>query len=336
MSVYKRGKKGVYYMDFVLHGQRVYKSTKMYTKKEAEMVEMTEKVNLEKSLKSAPEERETTMTLSSAFQKCYDERWKYNEDGENTLSRTKKIVHYLGDKCISEVNDDDITALINGLEQEGLELATVNRHLSFLNTTISMARNKWKVIKERPYIELKAENNGRIKVYSDEEEDAIVKFFTNNNKPDLVDLTQVLADTGFRLGELLRVEYADINFESELITIWKNKEGDKPKSVPMTSRVKQILIRRKEHNPVKPFPMAEYMVENAWKRMRQKLGFEKDDGVVIHALRHTCASRLVSNGVDLYMVKEWLGHSTIKMTERYLHLKPERLKGAAEKLERRK
>ena len=40
------------------------------------------------------------------------------------------------------------------------------------------------------------------------------------------------------------------------------------------------------------------------------------------ALRHTTATRLIDKGIDLYTGKEWLGHSTIQVTERYAHLNP--------------
>ena len=45
------------------------------------------------------------------------------------------------------------------------------------------------------------------------------------------------------------------------------------------------------------------------------LGYQKDKEYIMHALRHTCASRLVNKGVDLYVVKEDLGHSSIRVTE---------------------
>ena len=57
------------------------------------------------------------------------------------------------------------------------------------------------------------------------------------------------------------------------------------------------------------------------------------DDFRIHDLRHTCAAWLVSNGVSLIEVRDWLGHSTVKMTERYAHLAPENLQRAAKALE---
>jgi site-specific recombinase XerD len=50
-------------------------------------------------------------------------------------------------------------------------------------------------------------------------------------------------------------------------------------------------------------------------------------------LRHTFASWLVQNGVDLYTVKELMGHSTLAMTERYSHLRKENLTNAVKVFE---
>ena len=53
----------------------------------------------------------------------------------------------------------------------------------------------------------------------------------------------------------------------------------------------------------------------------------------IHDLRHTFASWLVSEGVELVKVRDLLGHTSIKMTERYAHLMPDRLHDAVEVLD---
>jgi hypothetical protein len=53
----------------------------------------------------------------------------------------------------------------------------------------------------------------------------------------------------------------------------------------------------------------------------------------IHDLRHTCAAWLVSADVSLAEVRDLLGHTTIKMTERYAHLAPENVRVAVSVLE---
>jgi site-specific recombinase XerD len=52
----------------------------------------------------------------------------------------------------------------------------------------------------------------------------------------------------------------------------------------------------------------------------------------IHTLRHTYASHLVQNGVDLYTVSKLLGHTTIKTTQIYAHLAPHSLIAAIDRL----
>lgn len=146
----------------------------------------------------------------------------------------------------------------------------------------------------------------------------------NQHYRDVADLVLVLVDTGMRLSEALNMKYEDISFDNNLISIWINK-GDRPRSLPMTKRVRTILEARQQNNKIKPFSITSYQTENSWKVVRRKMQMESDKEFVLHALRHTCASRLVNAGVDLYVVKEMLGHGSIQITERYAHLNPVKL-----------
>ena len=67
-------------------------------------------------------------------------------------------------------------------------------------------------------------------------------------------------------------------------------------------------------------------LNDTWKRIRKRAGIT----IRFHDLRHTYASYLASSGkVDIYTLKELLGHSDIKMTMRYAHLINGALKKAA-------
>ncbi len=62
-------------------------------------------------------------------------------------------------------------------------------------------------------------------------------------------------------------------------------------------------------------------------------GFPRLSDGVAHALRHTCASRLVQRGVGLKVVQQWMGHKRIEVTLRYAHLSPTSLLEAVKVLE---
>ena len=69
----------------------------------------------------------------------------------------------------------------------------------------------------------------------------------------------------------------------------------------------------------------------SWEDYLDKAGIEDFHW---HDLRHTFASRLVMAGIDLYTVMKLLGHSSLKMTQRYAHLSPDYLKSAVGVLDR--
>jgi len=334
MSVYTRGDKGVFYMNFTVLGVRVFKSTGKFTKKEAKLVEAVEKKKLMEEGTLSPREKRARLKLSEAIKKVYDGRWKNNKDGEKSLRNVEIVMELIGDIQISRIDEDVVSDLVIKLEARGIKPGTVNRYLAALKTTLRHNKQPW------DHINLQKEPQGRIRVLSDEEETTVVNLFRNTVHKsrrayfsDMGDLTEVLVDTGCRLSEILKITYQDINFETNLLTSWINK-GEKPRSIPMTTRARGILLERKNRGLTRPFALNIDQAERAWTWARKTMGLEEDTEFLIHALRHTCASRLVNKGVDLYVVKEWLGHSSIQVTEKYAHLSPHKLVNAAKTLEK--
>lgn len=333
MSVYKRGTKGVFYMNFIVGGVRVTRSTGKFTKKEAKLVEAVEKKRMMVDGSLSPREKAARMLLSAAIQKTYDERWKDNKDGTKSRRLAEKVISLIGDIPISKIDDAEIKLLIKMLEGSGIKGATVNRYLATIKTLLRNMQQPWE------HIKLKKESKGRIRVVTREEETLVVNLLRNTSHnsrrshfPEVADLVEVLVDTGCRLSEVLDLRYDDVNFETNLISIWINK-ADKPRSIPMTSRVGTILQARKTTGASKPFTFTRDQAENTWTWVRKTMGLSGDKEFVMHALRHTTATRLIDKGIDLYTVKEWLGHSTIQVTERYAHLNPDKLVHAVTVLE---
>ena len=80
MAVYKRGTKGVFYMNFTVNGQRVFKSTGKYTKKEARQAEANERQRLLNEASMSPQERNANMLLEEAIKQVHEGKWKNNKD----------------------------------------------------------------------------------------------------------------------------------------------------------------------------------------------------------------------------------------------------------------
>jgi site-specific recombinase XerD len=70
-------------------------------------------------------------------------------------------------------------------------------------------------------------------------------------------------------------------------------------------------------------------ISTSWQNLMASAGI-KD--FRFHDLRHDFASQLAMKGIDLYRIKDLLGHSTIQLTERYSHLSDEALAEAVEVL----
>lgn len=334
MSVYKRGDKAVFYMNFTVGGVRVFRSTGKFTKKEAKQVEGNERQKLLNEASITPQERAAKMTLVDAIEQVYEHKWKKNNKRSTDAYRQAlRIVDIIGNVALAKIDDHVVRDLITKLEKTNVTGATINRYLAGLKTILRFNRQPWQ------HIALRKERKGRIRVITKAEESTAISLLRNTKHsyrrpfyPMVAYLIEVLVDTGMRLSEVLDLKYQDIDFKSGLISIWYNK-GDRPRSIPMTKRVTVIMKNLEEANAVKPFELTPYQSDKAWAWVRKEMGLEDDKEFILHALRHTCASRLVNKGVDLYVVKEWLGHSTIQITERYAHLAPHKLADAVTALE---
>jgi integrase len=329
----KRGKKGVFYMNFMLSGKRIFRSTGKFTKREAVLVEAIEKQKLLANAAKTPQEIAAETLLQEAVDQVYESHWKYNKDAKGAYSRASNLVNLIGNIPVGQINEIAVARLVKKLDKLGAAPGTVNRYLAVLKMVLKIKKQ------DTSYIKLRKERKGRIRVISREEEQQILVLLRNTEHdkrryyyPDVADLVVVLVDTGLRLGEALALKYEDIDFKSNLISIWINK-GDRPRSIPMTIRVREVLEARQTLNAVKPFSVVQHQVHNAWRYVRKAMGLEHEKEFIPHALRHTCASRLVNKGIDLYVVKEWLGHASINTTQIYAHLAPHKLVEAVAVLE---
>ena len=136
--------------------------------------------------------------------------------------------------------------------------------------------------------------------------------------------------TGMRQKELFSMEWQDIDFDRNVITI-RNKDGFMTKSkrfrvIPLHKALKAIL------QPIKLEKGPCFSTINHRKSFRKIAKDANLKGIGWHTLRHTFASHLVMDNTDLTTVRDLLGHASIVTTQIYSHLTKEHIKNAVEKL----
>lgn len=153
MSVYKRG--NVYYMDFVVEGRRVFKSTKQKTKALALKVERMERQTLEEQLTQRV--LLDRIPLQEAIQDVYEDRWEGQRSGEQTYKRLLTVCQAVGNPYLDEITPQFVQQLKRWSKKRGHKAATTNRYLAHLKTVLLMARDEWEVVDRVPNISLTQE-----------------------------------------------------------------------------------------------------------------------------------------------------------------------------------
>ncbi len=145
---------------------------------------------------------------------------------------------------------------------------------------------------------------------------------------------------GTRAGEIFSLAWGNTDPFTGTALL-RDTKNNKNRHIYFTDDVKKMLVRRKSTGVKKNdlvFPDKNgnkiARISSTFTRVVENLQLNEDvtdrrDKVTFHTLRHTYASMLVQKGVDIYHVKELLGHSSIALTERYSHLSESSLKHAA-------
>jgi len=155
--------------------------------------------------------------------------------------------------------------------------------------------------------------------------------------PSLRDFITLALNTGCRKNELLHLEWRNVVLEHRFVIIQpETAKNRKRRILPLNQKATSALEnRQRQQNGEWVFNNPDgtrlESLDYRFRKARQKAGIED---FRIHDLRHTFASWLVSEGVDLIKVRDLLGHSSITMTERYAHLIPNRLEAAVAVLDR--
>lgn len=139
------------------------------------------------------------------------------------------------------------------------------------------------------------------------------------------------ACTGVRRGELLSLRWMDVDLKNRRLYLRETKNGAL-RILPLSAAAMRVLGSLPEGAAGDPvFAGVDGANLSVYtKRVFSRLGITDAS---FHTLRHTAASWLVQQGVDLYAVGQLLGHKTPRMTQRYAHLSPDYMAASVGKLD---
>jgi integrase/recombinase XerD len=138
--------------------------------------------------------------------------------------------------------------------------------------------------------------------------------------------------SGLRVGEAVKLRPEHIESNRMQIRVEQGK-GRKDRYTVLSEKC-LVLLREywRSHKPGqwlffgkdKNNPMPVETAQRVYYQAKEKAGIKK--GLGIHTLRHCFASHALEQGVELFIIKRWLGHSSIKTTCTYLHTSPQQLR----------
>ena len=148
--------------------------------------------------------------------------------------------------------------------------------------------------------------------------------------------------SGLRLSELTGARLENLHLEEGIIRV--NGKGQKTRLVPVGSKARDALrtyLEQGRPRMVKRRTGGEVFLSNRGQKMTTQRAWEivketaalsgLEVNIYPHLLRHSFATHLLTNGADLRVIQEMLGHESISTTEIYTHVDQQRLKAVHHK-----
>lgn len=265
------------------------------------------------------------------------------------LPAIKKVIAFLDDPDAEDVTIWQLEAFLVHLRDTGVSESTRQYYWKVIKSYFSWASKRKGLGIERPDDELEMPTvpEPDVQPYTEREIKLLLKACKETEEAETVNrdsykakrptalrdqcLILVLLDTGIRVSELCRIQYKDINLNNQSIHIRAFETGKKSKDriVYVGANTMAVLWKMAAENDdpenyvfystahIRNYPLNRNAVDHLLKRLGKKVGIQNCGA---HRFRHTFAVQYLRNGGDIYTLKRLIGHSSLRMVQRYLQL----------------
>lgn len=353
MSVFKRSDSKYWWYKFTFNGKRYQRPTKVANKRKAETIEAAFRTRLANG-EVGIEEMDPAPALSEFSKKFIKHVETQHASKPETIrfyaNRMKRLLEWepLQTAKLDRIDAGLIARYISQRRNvDKVGIVSVNRELATLRRALHLAE-EWKVIRRAPKVKLLPGEPGRDWVLEPQAEQAYLAACP----PLLRDVAVLLLDTGLRVGEALALEWSAIHLQPVgaarhgWLEVREGKSKAAQRAVPITTRVKGMLSERQTASksnwvfpgdspdlPVLGTSLAHMHAKVCRPGKGKSRLYKFPAQFVLHSLRHTALTRLGEAGADAFTIKTLAGHSSVAISQRYVHPTPETVELAYDRLE---
>jgi len=255
--------------------------------------------------------------MDVCLKKLVDELRLRNYSPKTIKSYTGCVAEYLRIKQnnLNSVDIDFIKQYLLSKIDKGLSSQTVNQSLQAINFFC------WNVLKFQGKIDIRfAKTPSKLPIVLSREEIQSMLAVINNEKHGL--LVALTYAGGLRVSEVINLKIKDINLPELTIHI-KGAKGNKDRITILPEKLVQNIGKLISNKDLNDFVFAserggkltERSAQMIFENALKKSNIKKD--ATFHSLRHSFATHLLENGVDVRYVQELLGHANIRTTQIY-------------------
>lgn len=310
MAIYK--KRDDWYIDYYVDGRR--RREKVGPSKSLAKEVLSKRLAELAERRFFPERQAAARpVLFRDFMEKYWERHWGRLRGKGGVYIKRDLLAAFGAKPLERITAGALQDYYNA-KRDKTSAATANRHIARLGHVFNSAR-KWKDFagpNPADDVEKEREENHMTRFLSQEEIAKLLPVCGPRIQPVVV----CAIHTGMRRGEILGLRWENVDLEVGVIYVLQSKSG-KSREVPLTPQLTSVLRALGPRTEGRVFDLSEITLKRHFQRALRRAGVAN---CRFHDLRHTFASHFAMTAGDLLALQRILGHSSIKMTQRYAHL----------------
>jgi integrase len=325
MSIYKRSQ--IYWYKFTFNGEAIRESTRQKNQHIARQMEAAHRASLAKG-EVGIREKKRVPTLSEFLERDFvpyvnvkhaakPGTVEYYTDGKKMLCNTD-----LGSLRLDEVNDQHAQRF--AAQKSKLSASRINCGLRTLRRALNLAY-QWGTLERPAKVTLAKGERQRDRVLTDDE---FAAYLAECPQP-WKDAATIIRGTGMRPGEVftLRWERVLLNGGSGLLQVSEGKSKAAKRVLPLVPEVHAVLERRRdeqgkpEEGWVFPSSAREGHLNGDTTKDQHAIALKNSKVARFepYILRHTALTRLAESGCDVFTLARIAGHSSITITQRYVH-----------------